>query len=444
MAVQAAFEDVGDQHGVVDGRDVDAVASQHRDVVLGVLADLQHGRRVQQRLQPRQRLGHRDLHNRLPTHEVEAVLGPVTQRDIGRFPRRDGEADPDKAGLGGGQAIRLGVEGDDARLEPLRDPRIEGRKVLDADIGAGVDGGGVRGRRRLQAWRVGRAHHRRGRGGLVRRPRGAHDRRPARSCGDAGGQGAKLHRLEEGDQHVGIRRSDGETVQRLGHGRVLLEADKLPRHPHLIGEGHQGFAALGLFDLARPGQKGVEVAELGQQLSGGLHANPRGARHIVHAVPCERLDLDHPLGAEAELLDHLLAADAGLLDRVHHADAVVDQLHQVLVGRDDHHLVPAIRRRAGIGGDEVVSLVTRQVDGGHAEGSCRLAHQGELRNEVRRRRGAVGLVLVVDVGAERRPGGVEDHREVGGRIIGVRGLKLTDQAPHHVAEAGDRADGQAV
>ena len=46
----AAFEDVGDQHGVVERRDADAAPREDQPVVLAVLADLQDSRVFQQRL----------------------------------------------------------------------------------------------------------------------------------------------------------------------------------------------------------------------------------------------------------------------------------------------------------------------------------------------------------------------------------------------------------
>ena len=61
MAVLAAVEHEGEQHRVVDRADLDAVALQHGDVVLDVLADLQHARVLEQRLQLLDRLLERNL-----------------------------------------------------------------------------------------------------------------------------------------------------------------------------------------------------------------------------------------------------------------------------------------------------------------------------------------------------------------------------------------------
>ena len=68
-------------------------------------------------------------------------------------------------------------------------------------------------------------------------------------------------------------------------------------------------------------------------------------------VAGERLDVDDLVGAEAEIVDDLGRADAPLLavagSRVEHRHARADELHQVLVGRDDQH-VGAARRAPGV------------------------------------------------------------------------------------------------
>ena len=44
-------------------------------------------------------------------------------------------------------------------------------------------------------------------------------------------------------------------------------------------------------------------------------------------------------GPDAELLVHMRVVDAAVVHRVEHVDrAVLDQLHQILVGADDGHL----------------------------------------------------------------------------------------------------------
>jgi hypothetical protein len=202
----------------------------------------------------------------------------------------------------------------------------------------------------------------------------------------------------------------------------------------------QGLAALGLLDLAGPGQQRVEVAIFVDQLGGGLDADAGRARHVVDAVAAQGLNVDDLVRIDAELLEHLLALDAQALHRVEHRDAVADQLHQVLVGRDDDGLAAQLAHAAGIGGDQVVGLVAGQLDGRHAERQRRLAHQRELRDQVLGRRRPMGLVLVVERVAERLLRVIPDHRQVGGRVA----LHVAQQLPQHVAEALDGAHRQAV
>ena len=49
VPVAATVEHIGEQHRIVEGRDLDAVVLHHQRVVLDVLSDLQHGRVFEQR-----------------------------------------------------------------------------------------------------------------------------------------------------------------------------------------------------------------------------------------------------------------------------------------------------------------------------------------------------------------------------------------------------------
>ncbi len=72
VAVHPTFQHIGNQHGVVIRRDVDAVAMQDRQVVLDVLPDLKDVAVFQKRFQRRDRLTHRYLLQARPITEIEA------------------------------------------------------------------------------------------------------------------------------------------------------------------------------------------------------------------------------------------------------------------------------------------------------------------------------------------------------------------------------------
>jgi hypothetical protein len=77
----------------------------------------------------------------------------------------------------------------------------------------------------------------------------------------------------------------------------------------------------------------------------------RDPRHVVHRVAHQGQHVAHQFGRHAKLFHHFGNADALVLHRVEHVDmaaarALADQLHQILVRRNDRH-VPALRRRRG-------------------------------------------------------------------------------------------------
>ena len=145
-------------------------------------------------------------------------------------------------------------------------------------------------------------------------------------------------------------------------------------------------------------------------------------------------------GAEAPLLAR--AGDPGLArSRIVHRDARLDELHEVLVGRDDEDVGAGLARLAGVGGDDVVGLVAALLDRDHAEGRDGRAHQRELRHELVGRILPVRLVLRIDVAPERVLRLVEDHREMGGLVAG---RAVADELQHFGGEQPNRAGRQAV
>ncbi len=281
---------------------------------------------------------------------------------------------------------------------------------------------------------MGHRHHRRGdlfgdRTGRLRHPTG---------------ERVEVHRLEEGDEADTVDRRHRQFLDRGGDRHVAVERHQFQRDPRLIRMFDQRFAPFRLFDLAGAGKQRREVAELADQRRGGLDTDARHPRHVVDRITGECLDVDHLVGGDAELLDHLGLADAPVLHRVEHDHARLDQLHQVLVGGDDGDVGAGRSRLRRVGGDEIVGLESALFDAGDVEGARRLADQAELRTQVLRCFGAMGLVVGIERVAEGRPRSVEDHRQMGRLDRGAGLLRLLQQAIEHVAEAGDGADRQAV
>ena len=122
--VVAGIEHIGDQHRVVDRRDLDAALGEHVPVELHVLADLEHAGVFEQRLQQRERLAPPRIWPgaRPPPPKRSPSPCAMADRDVAGLARRDGERDADEIGLHRIERSRLGVEGDDAGVVGARDP----------------------------------------------------------------------------------------------------------------------------------------------------------------------------------------------------------------------------------------------------------------------------------------------------------------------------------
>ncbi len=86
MLGAAGVERIGDEAGIVDRLERDAVAGERHHVELGVLHDLEDARVLENGLEQVQSLAHGDLRHRLAA-EIEPVGGAVGERHIGRVPR---------------------------------------------------------------------------------------------------------------------------------------------------------------------------------------------------------------------------------------------------------------------------------------------------------------------------------------------------------------------
>ena len=195
-------------------------------------------------------------------------------------------------------------------------------------------------------------------------------------------QGTKPLLGQKGAQNVMIWVALAKLAQSHRQRHIGAQAHQLPADPRQIGVGHQGLAALGLLDLMGAFQKRIEIAVKTDQLSRRLDPDARYARHIVHAVTTQRLNINHLVRRYTKLLLHFGRADGAVLDRIEHADAVTDQLHQVLVRGDDDDIVALGERCLRIRGDQIIRFKAGQLDRRDVERSGRLAHESELRHQL--------------------------------------------------------------
>ena len=246
---------------------------------------------------------------------------------------------------------------------------------------------------------------------------------------------------EEGGKRFGRALAQLHIVNRDRQFAIFLQRNQNAAEFGIGAMFEQAFLQLALFHLRRRVECGGERSVILDQFGRGLRADPEDAGDVVDRIAHQREHVAHQFGRDAELLFDLGGADPRALHRIEHIDraalfAGADQLHQVLVGRDDGD-VPALRcRGAGVGGDHVVRLDAGFLDHRQAERAGGVANQRELRDEVLGRIGPVGLVLVVNLVAEALARLVEHHREVRWPL---RLVEILGQLPQHGGVAIDCA-----
>ena len=164
----------------------------------------------------------------------------------------------------------------------------------------------------------------------------------------------------------------------------------------LVGGG-EVLAQLGAAHLVQVSVKGVDLAELLEQLDGGLFAHPGHAGDVVGGVADERLVVDELLGRQAIALGDLRQPVGGRRGvrparGVEHADVVVHQLKEVAIAAHDEHVDALGRRLFRKAADDVVRLEVGIGDDGDAEHSQQLFDALHLRPHIVGHRLARGLV----------------------------------------------------
>src|SRR5258706_11522013 len=186
---------------------------------------------------------------------------------------------------------------------------------------------------------------------------------------------------------------DSCQVERPLHRQAPVQLDEPAGKPSLIGKFDKPFAAHLLLYAWRVSEEGFEITELAYELRSRFHANSGYTRNVVDRVAGQRLDIDNFIGGNAEFLYHFRFADHLVFHGVQHCNSGFDQLHQVLVGRDDNDVAPGDSSLASIGRNDVIGLKALLLDAGDVEGAYGIANERELRDEFRRRFRPVRLVI---------------------------------------------------
>ena len=432
VAVQTCVHRIRQQHGVINRCDINAIARQNLGVVFHVLADFHHSRVFQQRFQQRQRLVQLDLPFGQfgPTEQIITPLAAMPKRDVSRLARLDRQGHTHQFRRHFVQAGGFGIDRHITKLMRLRDPCLQCLDIAHAIV-AGRLKRDIRHRRAIVRRRV----------RTLRRGVGNNGRIDPEGIRNPLGQRAELHLFQKAQQRVGIRISMLQIIQSEIQWRFAVQLHQLFRQFDLIALFDQGLTALGLLDLFRAVQQFFQRAEFTQQLSRRFHTDPRRARHVIDGITRQRLNIHHAFGIHAEFLEHAIAVDHTVFHGVVHHDTIAHQLHQVLVRTHDRDRPARFTRLTGQRGDDVVGLVTLKLFAGDIERLGRAACQRDLRAQIFGHRLAVGLVLIVQIVAERMAAFVENHRNMRRRVLARIIFDITLQ---HVAKAGHSPNRQTI
>ena len=172
-------------------------------------------------------------------------------------------------------------------------------------------------------------------------------------------------------------------------------------------------------------------------MRGGFNANARHARHIIRGITSQRLHFHHLIRRDAEFFHHLRRAQRLLLHGIEHLHRRADQLHQILIGRNNRHMPAGRFKRLGIGGDQIIRLKTFMFHACHTKSIRRIADQAKLRHQFRRGVRAMRLVCRVNLIAKRIAPGIEHHRDMAGRMA-------QQELGQHIGEAENRIHRRAI
>ncbi len=211
---------------------------------------------------------------------------------------------------------------------------------------------------------------------------------------------------------------------------IRLDRRKLPRQRQLRQRAAQVLADLAA-DLVRVRDHVVERAVLVEPLRGRLRTALLDARNVVDAVAHQREQIDDALGRHAEFLDDASAVERRVAHRVDERDARRDELREILVAGRDRDVDAGLRRLHRQRADHVVGFDAFDAQDRKTERLDDREHRLDLRGERIGHRLAVGLVLGVEIVAERAARRVLHER-------GVVGFRVQRRA-QHVDDAEQRA-----
>ena len=172
---------------------------------------------------------------------------------------------------------------------------------------------------------------------MLRRGLGGADDLVARF--EFGEQPREAQAPEELTQSLAVGFAAHEIGERERKRDVVPQRGESLREPRRIGLLLERAARSRRRDLAGVREQVLECSVLGDQLRGALLADPLHTGNVVGGIADQGAQVEHARGRHAEALLHLRRAVTASLHGVDQRDALRNELHQVLVGRQDRTLM---------------------------------------------------------------------------------------------------------
>ena len=155
-----------------------------------------------------------------------------------------------------------------------------------------------------------------------------------------------------------------------------------------------------MFNLRCAREQRFEIAIFIDQLRCGFNADTRHSGNIINTIASQGLNINDLVGRDAKFFENFINADTTIFHRVEHGDTITNELHEILVRCNNGGRRASFLRKAAIGSDEVVGLITFLLNTGQIKCFDGFADQRKLWAQFFWRLFALRLILIIESIAE--------------------------------------------
>ena len=223
-------------------------------------------------------------------------------------------------------------------------------------------------------------------------------------------------------QRFHVRRARLKIVEHEFHRRGGVDDGKLFRHNHRVAAVFERFAIPFSFDFLRAIERRFRGTKAADQFLRAFFADAFRAGNVVDRIAHERHHVGDFFGRHAHQLFHFCRVDnqvgfIGPRAGTQHAHVSADELHHVLVARDDGNVEALFRALLGERANHVIRFKSGKFEDGQPHGFAHPPHIRKLHGKIVGHRRPLRLVLVKKFVAKCRFLRIEHHGEIIRRVL---------------------------